>query len=449
MMDNMFKATGSIKNPFTILLPFAIIGYITACTKADINFGSQYIDNEYTRIISIDTFAPQLSTLYIDSFLTGASGRGVAGVYKDPQFGLVTAKSYFQLQPPDYVTNTDYTGTTVDSFVLVLKPDGTYYGDTAKNLTLRIFQLKDDIAAIGNNTEFYNVDTIAVNTLLGEKTFAYTPHNTSDISIRLDDDMGEQLLQLYRQKSTYVQSSNEFIKYFKGISIQAAGNDSYVFGVKDSIKMRIFYKERSATPKDSTIDFTLNNISHQFNNITINRSGTALSGISSQNKLISSSITGDAGYLQSITGTVVKVSFPSIRNLLKIPGYTKLARALLVIRPVAGSFNGLYYLPDSLRLSQTDLNNKIGTDLTDNTSDLRVLYGNLNIDDLYGQNTYYTYDITGYISTELGISLNNQDGLIISPPTPGFDSKFYRAVIGDVNNKQSKIQLLLYYISVQ
>ncbi len=85
-----------------------------------------------------------------------------------------------------------------------------------------------------------------------------------------------------------------------------------------------------------------------------------------------------------------------------------MVKAELVIKPVTGSFGGFYPLPPKLRLSETTQLNELGTDVsTTVTGTSAVEYGDLYIDDLYGQNTGYTYDITSYITTQMAVTANN------------------------------------------
>lgn len=420
---------------------------IVSCTRADIDFGSQYLDDNYTQLIAVDTFKPQISTLYVDSFVTGASGTGLAGVYNDAYFGNVRACSYYELTCPLFQSTTDYTGTILDSITLEFNIDKSYYGDTAKNLTLKVYKLFNNIAYSGNNQAFYNKDSIIALELLGSKTFNYRPNNTSTISIRLSDELGQTLLQLYKDKSPDVQSTTNFINYFKGIAIKPAGNDGFMLGLKDSLSMHLYYRLKTATKQDSSIVFTLNNNQHQFNSITIDRKGSIISDISSQNKIISSTATNNAVYIQPITGTVGKIQFSQVWNLLKTPGYTKLAKAELLIKPVNGTFDGLYYLPDSLKLATTDITNESGSNLLDGAGD--VQYGNLQVDGLYGENSYYSYDVTSYLTSVLAQAYKAGDGLILSPATGTFDTKFARLIAGDAYNSKAQIKLVIYYLSIK
>ena len=212
--------------------------------------------------------------------------------------------------------------------------------------------------------------------------------------------------------------------------------------------MRLHYKETSGTIAESkTAVFSLYDDAAQFNHITINRTGTALSAIGTKNKAIASSATNNAGYLQPATGTLVKIRFPNIRNILTTPNYLKIERAVLLVKPVIGSYLGYYQLPDSLRLTSTNTNNDYGTDLT--YSDGSVQYGSLNLDDLYGENTAYTYDVTDYLTSQAAVSDINENGLLLRPAADALTTRFKRAIIGDGSNTKTRISLQIYYLTVQ
>lgn len=152
--------------------------------------------------------------------------------------------------------------------------------------------------------------------------------------------------------------------------------------------------------------------------------------------------------MQYITGTAIKIRIPYIRNLLQWPGFVKITKAALTVKPVVGTYEGYYLLPDSLRLSETDKNNQPGyTDVT--YSDGSTQYGVLYRDYLYEENTGYTYDVSTYLATQLAITENNENSVLILPPASRASTTFDRAVFGSQDNTSGGIQMRLYYLSVQ
>ena len=114
-----------------------------------------------------------------------------------------------------------------------------------------------------------------------------------------------------------------------------------------------------------------------------------------------------------------------------------------------GSFAGLYSLPKYLRLSTTDQTNLLGGDLSapGNTGQSAVQYGNLFIDNLYGTQTAYTYDVTNYLQAQLATTTTNKNGLLVLPPNQSVN--FNRILIANGLNTNFKTQVKIYYASVK
>lgn len=433
------------KTTFTLTAFFTLIVMINACTKADVEYGSELVGDQYSQIVMSDTFTVNVSTVYLDSFISSATGTGLAGSYKDNAFGQINASSYYQLQPPSF---TDAI-VSYDSLELILKRNGIFYGDSTQPLQINVYQLSSLINKT-NGAGFYNYDSIPhVTSAIGTKTVYVLPNITDTISIRLSDVLGKQLLSLLQNKGAEVSSAEDFVNYFKGLYLSPAQSNAFVTGFKDSIIMRLHYKEISTTLTTAkTADFALNNSLKQFNHISVDRTGTPVASLSLKNELLPSAVTGNAAYMQPATNCMAKISIPYIRNLLSIPSYLRIERAVLIVKPLAGTYSGIYTLPDSLRLTSTDKNNTIGTDITYSTGS--VEYGSFTRDYLYEANTQYTYDITTYLTNQVNVTEANDNGLLLRQATDALNTtSFKRAIIGDQQNKTSQIQLQLYYLTVK
>jgi hypothetical protein len=440
-----------------VLASFVTILLINAsCTKANIDFGSQWLDNDYTKVVYVDTFTPALSTVYVDSFTTSGTGYGLAGVYKDPYFGLVYASQYAQFTPPTYSTALidTFRNATFDSLTLVLKLKGNNYGDTTKNLTLNVYQLTENILSYSSSVAFYNTTNFAASTTpLGTKTFNFSHGSalTGDtVSIRLSDALGQELLAKLQAGSQDIQSTTQFLNYFRGIKISPDTlNPAFAFNFSDSVSLRLYYSSNGFPFSQKTYrTFDIYNSSYQFNHIDVNRSGTEL-GTQNLNRLnnnISSTLTDNKAFLQPITSSLAKITFPSIRNVLNMANFLQVTRATLTFQPESGTELPFYAIPPSLYLYTTDYLNGLGTALTYSSS---VQTGSLYQDPTSSTYTY-TYDITSYITgTELAGPNQNDRGLLIVPPTTNFKSRFDRLVIPDKTGVKGKIQIQLYYIAVK
>ena len=436
------------KIPLGFLSVLLTVFFYTSCTKPDITFGESYLSNSFTNIVSVDTATSLISTVFIDSFITSATTRAVVGTYNDPYFGAVSAQSYFPLSPPAF--SDIYTNSIYDSLELILKLNKRFYGDTTKPLQISVNQLSQVIQYAENKTVLYNVNSVpAEQVALGTKTILIRPSVTDTVSIRLNDVLGKQLLEKFRTGSGDVTSSGTFTEYFKGIRISSSGTPAFILGFSDSVIMRLHYRDPGVIIQNKNIDFTISDYKLQFNHISINRSSTPLSSLNATNSEIPSSATNNMSFLQSATGSVIKISFPYIRNFLQNNQFVKVVKAQLVVRPINNSFNGFFPLPPQLTLSQTSSSNEFGPDIkSDSSTSAVILTGNLSFDPLYGLNTGYTYDITNYIVGQMAVAGANKNGLLLSPPAADYPSDFNRLVIGDKNNTNGNIQLKLYYLTV-
>lgn len=421
-----------------------------SCTKADVNFGNSLLGNGHTQIIKTDTFSVNVQTVYLDSVITNNKATGLAGVYKDPWFGLIKAKCYLEIAPPMF--SDTFENSSFDSIDVMIYLNREFYGDTTKPITINIHRLLENLKFEKGNSNFYNTSLFAYDSQpLASKTFYVTPASTDSINIRLPDELGREWLNMLATGSDTIKSSTAFRQYFKGLCIAAPGDDGIIFGFKDSVQVRVHFRQSSLYPVEKYVVFDLNNRQYQFNNIIADRSATAIASLSSTNKKIDASQTSDAGYSQYISAIVAKISFPGINDLLLASGYAGISSAQLRIRPEKSSFGGPFSLPAAMRLTTTDGTNEFGTDLyyLDNSAQKITQDGSLQIDGLYGINTYYSYDVTSYVSSLLTQGDNSKYGLLLSPPADRTATAFDRLVIGNSNNENSKTELIIYYIVVQ
>ena len=436
-----------------LLFIIATIFLVTACTKTDLTFGNQYLDNSNTQVISIDTFGVKVSSIYTDSFITSGKGVSLVGGYTDPLFGKINAQTFFEIAPPTYTDTYQYT--KFDSINLILKvKSGNYYGDSTQSLHIDVNKLTANIVPFDNVYNLYNIDKFNFNaTPLGSKDIVVRPMQTDTISIRLTDALGLQLFGMLQRGSDTIKTASVFLDFFKGLRIGGGNSNKMILGCTDSVKLRINYKQSGTFLTNLKVDFNLSNNSHHFTNVTADRSGTPIALLGPAVHELNSTVTNNAGYTQSATGISAKIVFPSIRDIVKLPTFEKVLKAVLVIRPIKSTFSSFYYLPPQLRLSVSNQLNQLGPDLSIASSNGSPVtqFGNLQIDYTYGENTYYSYDVTNYVKGLLNdptVNINN--GLLLSPPSTNYETNLSRVVIGNKNNiTNSSISLQVFYVAIQ
>ena len=431
---------------FLLLFSFAWF----ACKKVDIQFGDQLLDNAYTQIIKVDSFTADISTVLVDSFVTSGKGVSVVGAYNDPIFGNILSNTYMDLVPPVYVDS--FQNTTFDSLCLLLLPDKSYYGDTSKPVQINVSRLTQPIIGYEDNLNtFYNNREFTVApALIGSQNCIVRPLRSDSIKIRLSDVLGRELLKKMQDPNDNdVKTNDFFLQYFNGIRLSSPSTSSLLFGCKDSLTMRLYYKKPDLYLQSKTLDFKMANKSHHFNNIKVDRSTTILKNLATA-KQLPSSVTGNAAYTSFLGGVMAKIRFPSVRDILKLPNFTKVIKATLVVRPLRSTYTDAYQLPPLLRLSSTTQLNQIGNDLAYVVNGSATAQtGSLVIDNLYGENTNYAYDVTAYVKTlTLDGTLNN-NGLLLLPPSPALETRANRIAVGNKNNTLGKMELLIVYAAVQ
>jgi hypothetical protein len=431
-----------------------------ACKKVDIQFGQELVDNEYTQIVRVDTFSAELSTVLIDSFITSAKGVTLLGGYTDPQFGRIDTRCFFDLVPPTYIAH-GYDSTRFDSLTLILRLDRSYYGDTVTTpLHLEVRQILQQIVFPQENVSyFYNNQSFKVDSTdppMGTANVFVNPtFYTDSITIRLPDTLGQKFLSKLQNPNDYdLQSNISFLDYFYGLCLSSNSSTNLILGCKDSVIMRLSYEKTGIDSIEKYhADFTLANKQHHFNNISVNRAGTPLSslGTTPSLRVISSTQLNNQAFSQYASGVATKITFSSLGDLLKIPSYKKILRAQLKLVPVKGYYNTTYYLPPALTLAATDLNNGVGSALGGYSSNgsFATQTGNLFLDNAYGDNTAYTYDLTAFIKQYIQNPIDNNTGLLVVPPSPASVTQFPRIVIGDRYQQYSKTLLEIYYVTVQ
>lgn len=444
----MIKKKRYIKILFLSSLLTIVFFSINSCEKQSIDFGSGFIDNTITNLVLVDTSTVEISTIQVDSAISSNTNTILTGKYKDEQFGKITAQSFVQLGIPT-ATYTIPDGSVFDSVEVVLKLNKTFYGDTLSSYNVSIHQLNDPIAYAPYQYSFYNTETRPYNaTELGSKQLVIAPYSRDTIAIKLSQSLGMDLFGKLQSKDPAIMGNDQFISYFRGLAIVGGQNNNLIMGFSDSLTMRVHYHMPGVFTQSAVIMFGLKEANFQFNNIVCDRSGTTIANLSTS-KSLPSSKTNNAGFAQYITGTMVKIRFPYLADLYQLPNFVKIVKAQLIVKPVQNSYLGYYRLPPYMRLSVTDQYNLLGANLAIATSATAntVQYGNLYIDNLYGTQTAYTYDVTSYLQSQIAIALNNKDGLLISPPNN--TAIFNRLLIADGSNSTNKTQVKIYYAAIK
>ena len=189
----------------TKYLSILILLTFFSCNKDNQTFdiGGKYVDVQ-TDLRYIDTLTVSSFTVKLDSLRTSGldDGQGavIVGKYHDPEIGDVSASSYFKLMLPDFRTvpvNSIY-----DSLTLIMVDNDYYIGDTLQPITIHVHRVEQTIRVREDN---YLYNTSKFNYFaepLGSRTYKPRPNTPlrDTVSVRLSDDLGNELLQLFLDK---------------------------------------------------------------------------------------------------------------------------------------------------------------------------------------------------------------------------------------------------------
>jgi hypothetical protein len=439
---------------FTCCLLFT--GLLSSCYKKDIQVGSE-LANSHTRLITVDTVTAILSSYVLDSFPTSGNNVILVGNYKDAYLGNTTISSFFQ---PGFPTLPSDISTLLpknavfDSLMLYMRPSGYFYGDTTKPLKLAVYRLTDqpDYTNLGTN-RLYNTSNIGVfPTPLATFSQKIRPAFKDSVKIKLPNALGKEFFTKIQSNANEFLNATNFMDYFRGLSVKPDGNDTgavYGFNVADSsVRVRLHFHLTLPYRIDNTIDFILTRTSYQFNRVITDRSNTPLAPVPGQNEYFASNKYPYA-FTQSGTGVLLKVKFPSLRDVLKINEVVKLMGANLILRQVKGTYDiASYRLPTQLFMAQTDASNVIGGALIDTTG-AGIQYRDPVVDWLYGINSYYNFNISSYVNNLLNNGSGAADGaLFIMQQNPASATKIDRAVIGSAQNVNYQTKLVVNLLTI-
>jgi hypothetical protein len=158
----------------------------------------------------------------------------------------------------------------------------------------------------------------------------------------------------------------------------------------------------------------------------------------------SSSIMGDMAFVEAGIGIATRLDFPSLGKILELETTNVLYKAELILKPVPGSDDNVE-LPSTMVLYSSDKYNNLNSLLYDD--DDNAVTPDFYEDELYGEDTYYVFDVTNYIYDELSDGFaDTEAGLIVKFYDTQFTGTVDRVVFDARSATKYKPMLNLYYI---
>lgn len=336
----------AIEAKFFLIAMVLLSVFFTSCDESSVVGLDVQPTNDLLDVTVVDTATLITKTVKMDSLRTDETimqlftNNVLLGTYIDPVFGKSTAALYTQIN-----LNTSNPGfgvnPVIDSVVLALVIDTAFYGKRQISAQqMSVYQLSEDLkidssyhsgnslSTVGSDLSNYTFipNFTKWDTILGE---ALKPQ----LRIPLDANFGQTILN--NQNTTNLADNTAFQNFMKGLYITTENTTSlnigegniFSFNVKDSqSRLTLYYHNDTAA--SLKYDFSTS-AAARFSKFThdiasdIDLGRQLSNGPPAQNDVV---------FVQSMSGTKVKIEMPYIMNWSNNQGATGINKAELVIK---------------------------------------------------------------------------------------------------------------------
>lgn len=405
-----------------------MLAAVCACQDENSKLGQSLVDSSFYNVYA-DTCTVDISTILMDSIETRGDTLCQLGHYKDDSWGEVSAAYYAEYSTCSFSPNEDYSY-SFDSLVLRMTHSGHFWGDTLTQQRISIYRLKRPIY-LDDDEDLYNSTVLPTesNPLLSF-TFSPRPGQRKELEIRLPDELGKELLNDLVNEEEYFDSQDKFKEKFPGLAFVAESSGACVTGflVNDSsMAITLHYQEITNLRTEKELTFSVNQ-DYAYTSVRHDRNDSPLAPMESGiENLIHSGNLGKRAYMQGLTGFYNQIEFPHLNNLMDAGEIVSIEKATLYLYPLAKSYNTLNQLPQDIRLYITDENNVL-EDYVYGSDGVTVQTGNLTVDDMFGQDTYYSFDVTEFIRNNFGTWGIKRQKLLLSLPDNEMTTTFNQII---------------------
>jgi len=440
------------QGPYALLLALGLLA--ASCTKetGNIGVGLPAADSN-TGAYLIDTLTVRSSTVLRDSLITSTATNLLVGAYTDPLLGKITAASYFRVSlgsgfrpEPEAV---------FDSITLVLKPDAYRYGDTTQ--TQALFEVHRITSVMPTNVVAYSSPKLTPTPTYSSQVLNYAPAsgakaapigrarpNLKTLRLRLDPAFGEELLAAGR--GGRITSADDFDDLLRGLALTPAATDDAAIvrmsATSTDAGLVLYYHLPTDPTTVLTTQFSLSLGARRFYQVTVDRGPAGIKNLPTTSLAsVSAARTGEQSVIEGALGLQTRLEFPYLTDLQQFGPNLTVTSATLTAQVPTITLSPFVPVPPALTVSISDASNhSIGTYLTG------VTYNNKGISPTTSlQESNYSWSIASYCQQVLNRTIPN-NGMLLSSATPTLPD---RAVLGSQRNADNKLQLRLYFITVQ
>ena len=414
---------------------------VLACRDDDSDLGRSLVETSF-RNVFVDTCSVDISTILTDSLLTKGDSICQIGYRADTVWGKVASTYYAEYATASF-TPDDTHAYTPDSLVLRLMYSGHYWGDTLQAQRVSVYRLRRSIT-LDNDQDLYNhTSWPKEDAPLFTFEFAPRPGRGEELTVRFPDSMADELLTGLVEENEAFDDQEDFKEYFHGLAFvpEAGGSCITGFLVNDSaMALTLYYSDIGTERVQESVVFKVNT-DYAYTGIECDRQGTPLADIADGiENLVHSYDTGHRAYQQGLTGFYNQLEFPYLNALEEEGDIVSVESATLYLYPLRGSYGKESQLPDELRLYITDENNVL-EDYVYGSDGVTVQTGNLTTDDMFGRDTYYSFDLTTFVRNNLGTWGTSRQKLLLSMPDEAMATTFDQVIFTNQPGEERQCRL--------
>jgi hypothetical protein len=461
MKLNQYFSKKFILPVFNVIAGFSLCISVAGCQWGDevVALNQQNPDNFL--VLYSDTSLVKLSTVALDSVMTGRPSRLLVGRFTDPYLGKMQATTFFQ---PTFVSALAIPDQAIyDSLVFKAPYDTYYYGDTTKAMNLSVHALQTDILLKSSYYNFYNTAFDAAP--IGKKSLTPRPVTTTNaVRFKLSDVLGKKIFD--QSVANLLTSNEQWINILKGLMITSDVKDNNaVVGFKSTSDSTVLELHYHTSEKDGiTRGVGTFRVTASYNQILGDRTATNLAKLPLYNSRTSlpSEQSGNQAYIQEGTGIMMRADFPTVRNLKYVP-YSVPNSAWLKVTPLRGSTEYPFMPPPALYVFLVDKNNQFykseGYPLALTNLAGQAVSGTF-INDMINNEQYYRFDVSAQFTTIMASESEETNGLMFVTSTLAGDRSFpeyntafskglSRIVVGNqMHPSEPGVKLQLYYTTL-
>lgn len=439
-----------------IAMPFVLL-LMTGCSSGGddaMDVGSQFVES-VTYAEMTDSVTLNFSTFQLDSLKTSGTSVGLVGRHYQKSLGTVGSTAFFTMTCEDNGKPDEKE--ILDSLTLVLHYTGYSLGDTMQSFKLDAYRLVDSIQSLNHDDSdvFYNKQSFKHDeTPLISHSFMPKPNEGRALEIKLSSEFANEIWSFMTADRPKGEFSSEYIKrfesMFKGLALKGddSNNNAVLgFAIKDTMTCIKIYSHIVTTEQQDIIrKINVKSSTYQFNNIQSIDADYA--DLLDKNKIsgkksLNEKVTGGMSFIQAGTGLMTRIDIPYAERLVELKDQGRIVRALLYIKPAAGTYD-LKYLPSQISLAMISSVNNIESFIKDSNG--AELTGNLVKDGVKNENTYYSYDVTSFINSMVNSYSSYKDyRLALTIPSSQLNQSVDALVVGGFSNAESQSYLKIFY----